>query len=89
MRDGAVAGYKYFDLQEVKEVTVTVRGNGNGFFQIASSSDGEISGEIPVKAETGEWTSFSAQIRELSGVLPLYFRYTGSGSVDFLEFQLS
>lgn len=88
MQDGAVAGYKYFDFQDVKEVTLTVRGNGFGSFQITSSPAGEILGEVPVKVETKEWTSFTAPVRVLNDVLPLYFRYTGNGSVDFLEFKL-
>lgn len=89
MREGAVAGYKYFDFQDGKEVTVTVRGNGNGCFRIAASPNGETLGEVSVTVETEEWKSFSAPVRGLNGVLPLYFHYTGNGSVDFLEFQLS
>jgi hypothetical protein len=88
MRSGAVAGFKYFEFRDLKEIVVTVSGKGEGALQISTGPDfGSICGEIPV-LPMGEPEVFHAGCTLADGVHALYFRYRGSGYVDFHSFEL-
>ncbi len=73
MRDGAMAGFKYFNFKSVKRVTIRSR-SGVGKFLIRTSPEGEILGEIEVHG-SNEWRSYSADIAIPDGVSGLYFEY--------------
>ena len=75
MQDGAVAGFKYFDFADgkISEIKVTLRGNGTGTMKVYTDLEKE---------------TFAGKTEKISGVQPLYFRYEGSGAVDFTEFSL-
>lgn len=88
MRDGAVAGFKYFEFRDAKSISVTLRGQGEGRMQISATPDfSEIAAEIPV-CVNGLTKSPDIACSLQNGVYPLYFRYTGTGYVDFLWFTL-
>lgn len=86
MRDGSYAGFKYFDFDGLKKISVCVRGTGNGKVEIRTHLDGEPICVIPV-APAGEWNSFSTPA-ELEGSHALYFTYRGDGYIDFSSFAL-
>ena len=86
MRDGAVAGFKYFDLKGLTKVTVTVRGD-EGRFLIKLDLNGESLGEISIE-KTKKWQSFSADISFPETKSAIYFIYEGNGKIDFLNFSL-
>ena len=85
MIHSATAGYKYFDCQGVTKVTLRVRGYCSGAFQIKTSWDGPVLGEIPVRF-TNVWKDYSTQVPD--GVNALYFTYVGPGSAALLSFTL-
>ena len=91
MRDGAVAGFKYFDCKDVTEIRIKVRGNRGipqpGKFQVLTGWDGEVLGEIPCK-RSNEWHWESAKIRIPDGVHALYFRYAGQHEMSLGAFEL-
>ena len=86
MTNGAIAGFKYFNIDEVSEIAVIVRGTGNGVIRISNSVNGEAICEILVNS-TKEWTEFVAPAKFKKGVQGLYFTYEGSGFVDFISFE--
>ena len=88
MRDGAVAGFKYFSLGNASEIELEVRGKAAGSFAVSTDPDfREIAAEIPVSVD-GTTATVRGAFRAEEGVQPLYFRYNGSGAVDFLAFTL-
>lgn len=87
LRDGATAGFKYFDCQNVTGVAVRVRGNGKGVMEVMTSWNGEKAGEIPL-GTSNEWKEYEADIRIPDGVRALYFRYRGEKAVSFHSFAL-
>lgn len=86
LRDGAVAGFKYFDCRGVRRVCVKVRGNA-GAYQLRTQWDGEAIGEIPV-GHANEWKTFQAEIAVPDGVQALYFIYRGPGISNLASFSL-
>jgi len=86
MRDGAVAGFKYFDCAGVSKLTIKVRGD-SGAFDVTTAWDGPPLGRIPMKA-SNEWKTYSADISIPDGVHALYFKYVGTGRASLAAFTL-
>ena len=88
MRDGAWAGFKYFRFDGTETaVSVLVRGTADGFMKLFFDRDREPIAIIPIKAAT-QYCEYSDELTGISGIIPLYFVYEGSGSVDFKEFVI-
>ena len=88
MRDGAVAGFKYFEFQDLREISLTVTGQGAGYFQVSTTPDFSlVCGTVQVTAgkETAE---FVTSCKVPDGVHALYFRYLGKGTVNFHRLEL-
>ena len=89
MQDGSVAGFKYFNMESVSSIGISVSGNGHGVMQVSSTPDfTAICAEIPVQLEEQE-KIFTGRIQLEPGVAALYFRYRGEGRLNFWSFTLS
>lgn len=82
--DNTLIGYKYFDFEDCKNITITARGSGNGAFKIYTDLKAESVGEITVTANT-KWTKLTANVNISNGTHPLYFVYNGTGTFDLKE----
>lgn len=88
MQDGAVAGFKYFQVQDASSITVEVSGKGMGTLEVSTAeSFADTAAVIPVGA-SGSMIQVSAPLNLTDGVCPLYFRFQGQGSIDFYSFEL-
>ena len=88
MRDGAVAGFKYFSCQGVREIAVSVRGRAEGVMEVLTALDGEPVGRIALK-RSNEWKTYQGEVQIPDGVQSLYFRYAGKGYVSLASFTLN
>ena len=86
MRNGAAAGFKYFQCNGVRRISVKVRGNA-GTYQIRTQWDGPVIGEIPV-GHSNEWKTFGADVALPDGINALYFSYHGQGISNLASFTL-
>lgn len=86
MTDGAVAGFKYFDIKGVNRIGVSVRGNGEGKICVKKTLTGESIGEIEIRA-IQEWKEFEGEVRITNEVTGLDFEYNGTGYIDFRFFE--
>ena len=89
MRDGAVAGFKYFQMGEADQIGVEIRGNGSGAVEVSHDpAFQQVISTIPVSPKDGkQWEC--APLTAEKGRKALYFRYCGSGSIDFIAFDLN
>lgn len=87
MKNGATAGYKYFEFVDTKEVAVDVRGRASGEMLVTTQPGGRPVAVIPLELH-GDKKVFKAQMAELTGKQALYFTFRGKGKLDFLAFQL-
>lgn len=87
MRDGAMAGFKYFEMQGVTRVALRISGKGKGNMLIRTQADGKVLGSVPICAskDTG-W--FEAPCDIPDGTHALFFTYQGTGSIHFHAFEL-
>ena len=87
MRDGAVAGFKYFQMDGEKELSVELSGKGSGKMEVSETPDFANAASIPVDVQ-GKKRTFSGKLDVGTGTKTLYFRFQGAGAVDFLSFEL-
>lgn len=88
MRDGAVAGFKYFAFRDAKSISVTLSGQGEGRMQVSTTPDfSEIAAEISISVNGGK-LRFASDCVVTDGVHPVYFKFTGTGFVHFMSFEL-
>lgn len=87
MKDGAMAGFKYFDIRDMKRIGIQVSGEGHGEMLVKTSVDGKVLCRISVSAGfTRSW--FEAVCAIPDGVHALFFTYSGEGSINFHAFEL-
>ncbi|MCD8074900.1 MAG: family 43 glycosylhydrolase [Lachnospiraceae bacterium] len=87
MRDGATAGYKYFDFNNLTGISVELKGAA-GTMEVSCDPDfGQVIARIPVQ-NSPDYTEYRIKAGAANGVHPLYFRYCGDGAVDFRAFTL-
>ena len=91
IRDGALAGFKYFDFESERpgEISVRLRGRAKGVLYVYDSEKhGLPAAQIPVDLHTKDWTVQSAALRVSGARTPLFFLYRGSGHLDLYSFEL-
>ncbi len=88
MRNGACAGFKYFELINLEKIAVSVRGSGKGIFEVRTDPEGPVLVQIPVDAKE-KYEVFSGKIiGNKTGVHALYYTFKGTGYIDFEWFEL-
>ncbi len=87
MTDSATAGFKYFELENVRSVSVRTRGYGKGVFEVRTAWDGEVLGEIPVKF-SNVWEDNAVDCRLPDGVHAIYLTFRGEGNLALHSFIL-
>ena len=81
IHDGTTVGFKYFDFEGVKKITLPIRGYGwGGKIQVKTEKYGEVLCEIDLH-NTNIWFDYSSEIALPNGVHSLYLTYAGGGSV--------
>ena len=86
--DGWAAGFKYFNCQDVKAVSVRTRGYSGGFVTLRLTWDGEVIARIPT-SNTNIWTDSGLVPVDIpDGIQALYFGFEGSGAASLASFTL-
>ena len=89
MVSSTVAGFKYFDLEDVKLVTVWVRGFVDGDLSVRLAISGDDLGSVHIGKENF-WTKYEIPVNKITAkATPLYFEYRGKGALQLLKFELS
>lgn len=92
LRDGARAGFKYFDFESEKPETITVslRGKANGMLYVYTDERFDNpAAAISVCVNGPDWLSASAALRVSGRKTPLFFLFRGNGALDFQAFTLA
>lgn len=88
MRDGAVAGFKYFGFGGEKRISLAVSGVCSGTVEVSHTPDFKaVIARIPVSAK-GKQENAEGAFAPQEGTQPLYFRYTGEGAMNFHTFEM-
>lgn len=80
LHDTVVAGFKYFDFEDVQRITLKLRGYGTGGrIHVRLSPDGENLATMELH-NTNLWAEYSAPVSIPNGKQALYLAYEGGGS---------
>lgn len=82
--DNTLIGYKYFNFSGTVTVTLDVRGNGSGVFELLTEENGTALCTITV-SPSEEWKKASGSFSAKGGIYPLYLRYRGKGNTELLQ----
>lgn len=85
--DGSTIGFKYFQCENVKRVSVKTRGYVKGVFELKNALEGPVLATVPVDF-SNVWEESSADAFIPDGVQALYFTFRGEGKGQFLSFTL-
>ena len=88
MRDGAVAGFKYFEFKDVDRISIEVRGSAGTIEIFVDDRLTNLIGKVDI-AQKETYTEFIADVSKIEGIYPLYFRYRGNGVIDFNSFTFN
>lgn len=89
MRDGAVAGFKYFDIKHLEKIAIEVRGKCKGKMAISTTPDFlNVICKIPVSLNGYGAKRCENKCKVSEGKQGLYFKFTGKGTLDFIAFEL-
>ena len=87
LRDGASAGFKYFDMKGVRAISVKTRSYANGAIAVRTAWDGEVLCRLPV-GYSNVWVNTTEAISIPDGIHALYFTFEGEGAVSLASFTL-
>lgn len=87
LRDGAVVGFKYFDLRRLSSVSVTVRAEEPCTISVQTEPDGGQIATIPVDP-CGGWQEYTAAADGAGEKSALYFICHGKGALELQKFTL-
>ncbi|MBR1781369.1 MAG: family 43 glycosylhydrolase [Oscillospiraceae bacterium] len=88
MRDGAVAGFKYFEMEGACGIGIDLRGTASGVMQVSERPDFSVMNASIAVEQRSATVSYSGRLCIEPGEKALYFRFLGAGAVDFLSFTL-
>ena len=88
MRDGSVAGFKYFEFTDARQLAITIECHGEGVIEVAHQPDFHaLCAEAPVHPGNDRQT-IKVDAAFQPGTQALYFRYRGTGFINFHAFEL-
>ena len=87
LMDNTQLGYKYFDFQAIRKISIAYRGTGSGTLEVRIKENGDVVGTIPVRPSL-QWTQANAEVK-LDGVHPLFLRFRGKGEIDLHAISFS
>ena len=91
MRNGSVAGFKYFDLDKTKHISIRTRGGSGKMFVYTELDDCKKDkpvAQIEISASRPWQISAVTEFASTRGVKPLYFVWQGTAPLDFAGFEL-
>ena len=90
MQDGSVAGFKYFNLNAPSRIALEISGKAEGSMEVSLNSTFDpLLAKVPVHLESSASPSrVLADLSPAQGKQALYFRFSGTGAVNFHAFEL-
>lgn len=86
LTDTATMGFKYFDCKNVKGIELQTKGYAYGVFEVRTSPNGEILGQVSIDA-SNLWKKFSSRFEISDGIHALYLTYRGNGHCNCKSFK--
>ena len=93
--DGVKVGYKYFDFQGVKSLTVTLRGTAEGTLSVytdeeenGKAGEAQLSLRVGGSIEGADWEEIEIALSIPDGIHGIFLKYTGTGTIQLRKLYL-
>lgn len=86
--DGTTVGFKYFDFQRTRRLSIQTRGYAKGVFHIRTARDGAVLASIPIQY-SNVWEVNEAGLEMPDGKHALYLTYSGEGNAMLKSISLA
>lgn len=87
MKDGTIAGYKYFEFRSIRKIRLLVRGTAKGELRLRTEVKGRKVSALPVHLDSEEWVDIEGEFAPEDGKAAFYIQFRGKGTVDIKEFE--
>lgn len=88
--DGVIVGYKYFNINKLSAVTLSLRGKAKGEIKVSADLAGEkVLGSCSVDLTGEDWNTVEIPVKAEAGKSGLFFKFFIDGTMEFKEFTLS
>ena len=89
IRKGSRVGYKHFDFHmDSLSFTIQYRCSGKGKLEIMQSDGGNVIGSVAI-SRTQQWLEGNCTLHVTPGKSAMYFKYSGSGSLELMQFKFA
>ena len=89
IRENCLIGYKYFNFEQCKSVSLVVRGNAKGVLAIRLTEEGENVASVPVELDAADWGALEIPLELTCEKCAFYLTFAGRGAFDFLSFSFN
>ena len=79
IHDTTTIGFKYFDFQDVKAITLVTRGYAGGTFQVKTAPNGPVLATVKLH-NSNLWCAYTVPVELPNGKQALYLTYVGGGN---------
>ena len=87
VKNRAIAGYKYFDFQQVTKIRLSVRGKATGELRLKTEEKNGIVSILRVNTDSEEWVEISGNFKPKDGKTAFYIQFRGKGTLDIRDFE--
>lgn len=88
IQSNSVVGFKYFNCDKSKSVTISVRGDFTGKIEILDNLNETPKGSSDISTNA-DWTEYTIEINDMKGDSAIYFYFEGNGILDFEKFKIN
>lgn len=84
----SIAGFKYFKFNKPANISVNVKGKARGEILVSLDKEGKNTVSKITITRSKEFKWFTAKLKDIVGIHPIYFRFNGKCSFKFMEFKI-
>jgi arabinoxylan arabinofuranohydrolase len=88
MRNGSVAGFKYFSFENTTRIGLEIGGKASGAIHVFTNLDQPPVAILKINVN-GQKKKVNSAFEALNGVYPIYIKFIGKGYIDFYSFELN
>lgn len=88
IKDHSLVGFKYFNCDELKSVTISVRGDFKGTVRILDNLETKAKGILEINCEK-DWKEYDIAVADIDGNSAVYFYMEGDGVLEFRKFRMN
>lgn len=88
IKNKALIGYKFFEMNESGKIAIVTRGYAKGILRVSLEADGNLIAHFKIDSNK-QWNRQEVEYTSEQGKQALYFKFYGRGSLEFKEIKFN